>query len=278
MRFGSALAIALWAGTLAAEDFQLSARIPLGPDGDTFGGLSGIHMSPDSTQILVLSDRAQIFRIALSRNEGGRLNGSRIDARYSLDIGSHAGLLDSEGIALVDGDVFISFESPPRILRYQWPPMTPAHVDGVDQLAIHPGNRGIEALAYHPSVGLIAIPERRYDKTPGVPIFAFKAGGWSELARLPQDGLFNPVGADFSPDGTLYILERAFSLLGFRTRIRRMTANGFETVLQTELGEFDNLEGLALQVDETGQLRALLVSDNNFVGVLRQELVEFILR
>ena len=77
-----------------------------------------------------------------------------------------------------------------------------------------------------------------------------------------------PVDADFDAGGALYVLERKFSFFMFQSRVRRLTlgASGIlslETIWQSELGEYDNLEAVAVieGEDNTGSL--LMVSDDN---------------
>ena len=114
------------------------------------------------------------------------------------------------------------------------------------------------------------------------PILRLEDGAWQRAGTLPAQDAFGVVGADFGPDNLLYILERAFSPLGFRSRIRRLSLDGEtpqpETLLTTRLGDFDNLEGIDVWRDPAGSTRITLVSDDNFLRVQRSELVEFVLQ
>ena len=72
-----------------------------------------------------------------------------------------------------------------------------------------------------------------------------------------RDGDFLVVDADFGPDGKLYVLERDFGWLGFRTRVRRFALGpdglGDEvTLLETPFGELDNMEGISVWRDAAG--------------------------
>ncbi len=112
-------------------------------------------------------------------------------------------------------------------------------------------------------------------------LFRFRDGRWDVAGLLPMDGKFLPVGADFGPDGRLYLLERQFfGLGGFASRVRRveLAADGViadETLIQTPPGSFVNLEGIAVWRDAAGVLRLTMVSDDNFMAVLGTEVVEF---
>ena len=89
------------------------------------------------------------------------------------------------------------------------------------------------------------------------------------------------AGADTGPDGRLYVLEREFAKWrGFATRVRSFAygADGLtdeQLVLQTPIGQHDNLEGLAVWQDDTGAIRLTMVSDDNFFVFQRTEFVEY---
>ena len=89
------------------------------------------------------------------------------------------------------------------------------------------------------------------------------------------------VGADFDDKGQLYLLERAVSPLGFRSRIRRFDLNApalGETQLMTSSpGRFDNLEALSVWRDPEGNTRLTLISDDNFLPIQRTQIVEYLL-
>ncbi len=101
------------------------------------------------------------------------------------------------------------------------------------------------------------------------------------IAFLPRRGSFLPTGADIGPDGLLYILERAFTALGFRSRIRRLDpaapGAGVQTLITTPMGLHDNLEGISVWRSNTGATCLTLVSDDNFLAIQTSELVEYAL-
>jgi hypothetical protein len=83
------------------------------------------------------------------------------------------------------------------------------------------------------------------------------------------------VGADFGPDGLFYILERTVSPLGFRSRVQGLDD---QVLLSTLPSKHGNLEGISVWRDSAGQTRVTMVSDNNFLSVLRSEIVEYSLQ
>ena len=92
-----------------------------------------------------------------------------------------------------------------------------------------------------------------------------------------------PVGADFGPDGRFFLLERAFlGAWGFRSRVRVFDIVEDQIVhesvaFETTTSEHDNLEGISVWMDSTGQLRMTMVSDDNFFLLQQTKIVEYAL-
>jgi hypothetical protein len=128
---------------------------------------------------------------------------------------------------------------------------------------------------------LYTLPEVSLRPDGTAPLFRFDGARWDVAALIPADGRFLPVGADFGPDGRLYLLERQFfGLGGFASRVRRIELGeggvvSDETLIETPPGSFANLEGIAVWRDGGGALRLTLISDDNFMAVLGTEVVEF---
>ena len=74
----------------------------------------------------------------------------------------------------------------------------------------------------------------------------------------------------------MYVLERSFNGLAFGSRVRRfgLDGSGGETLVETQTGTRDNLEGIAVWRDETG-LIVTMISDDNFNWFQRTEIVEY---
>lgn len=249
------------------------------------GGFSGLEVSGDGADFVAISDRGQIVSGAF-RREDGRISG--VDTRSAEPLLSRRGTplakpaYDAEGLAMApDGRVFVSFESRHRVWAYDGGqvaaslgPDDPAF-DSVD------GNAGFEALAIDAAGSLYMIPEKSGRLDRAFPIYRFDGRGWVQLpqATLPRSEGFLPVGADFGPDGRLYVLERNFTGLGFRSRVRRLSVEGgpVETVLTSALLRHGNLEGLAVWRDGAGRTRLTMISDDNFNSLQRSEFVEYAL-
>ncbi|KUF10697.1 hypothetical protein AVJ23_11670 [Pseudoponticoccus marisrubri] len=247
------------------------------------GGFSGLEVTEDGTGFTVISDRSGRIT-GRFRRENGTITGIEAGPPAPLTRPDGTPLTgwrgDSEGLATgSDGTAYISFEGDHRVWAYpDFDAATPlARPEAFTRLQ---GNSGFEALAIDAQGRLFAIPERSGALSRPFPVWRYADGRWEQPFTLSRSGNFLPVGADFGPDGALYLLERTFTGLGFRTRIRRFTIDGDrvakeETLLTTPLLRHDNLEGIAVWQDPTGALRLTLVSDDNFRALQRTEFVEY---
>lgn len=255
-------------------------------DDPRFGGLSGLEMAKNGLDFIVLSDRGAITSGQLTRDAGGRITAVSAQPFQLLKAHGAAALkpsrADSEGLALAgDGSLFVSFEGVARVLHYK------VLGGSAQDLPIAPAfrsmklNAALEALAIAPDGTLYTLPERTAQQDQPFPIYRFRNDQWENTLTIPREGSFLPVGADFGPDGRLYLLERDFrGLSGFASRLRRFTVadEGFtdaETLLETPVGLHDNLESVSVWRDTAGHLTASMVSDDNFNLLLRTEIVEY---
>ncbi|MDO5648615.1 esterase-like activity of phytase family protein [Paracoccus sp. (in: a-proteobacteria)] len=253
-----------------------------------FGGFSGIEVTEDGSRFHAVTDRAHLFRGTIARDDTGRITGLTIDDIANLrDIWGHPlppdTRGDSEGIAIGDdGRIWISFEGDHRIVGYDDPHDRAIATPHLPRLPGMDVNTGIEALAIRDGT-LIAIPEGSANAATPFTVLARDGDRWARVAEIRRDDNWLITGADFGPDGWLYVLERDFrGLLGFASRIRRMqlTDDGVqddEILLTTHPMQFDNLEGISVWDDGTG-LRITLISDDNFLRIQRTEIVEYRLR
>jgi hypothetical protein len=173
----------------------------------------------------------------------------------------------------------VSFEGVPLVRRLGPPGEAATLLPAAPAWADLPLNRALEALAVDRAGALYAIPEAP-DEEGAFPVYRLPPGGaqWEVAFAIPRRDGFRVTGADIGPDGRLTVVERHFSGLAFRSRVRRfdLDGGGEATLWTTGPGEFDNLEGVAVWRDASGRygggLRATLVSDDNFL-VLQQTLL-----
>lgn len=275
-------------GTPAVVVDQLGAHVWQASDAD-FGGFSGLEMSDDGARYWALSDRGTIRWGSVERDAQGRIAQLTTAGTARLQ-DSKGGKLqpgylgDAEGLAIdARGRMFVSFEGLDRVARFDDPDQPATPLPKAPPFASLRRNAGLEALAVTPAGDLLVIPEDWAETDPGFPVWRFRDGAWSTAYRLPRDPRWAPVGADVGPDGKLYVLERDFrGLMGFASRVRRyaMTDDALgppELLIQSVPMQYDNLEGIAVWADAQG-IRITLISDDNFLFVQRNELVEFRIR
>ncbi|MEL6450332.1 MAG: esterase-like activity of phytase family protein [Pseudomonadota bacterium] len=263
-RFSVALILA--AGAALSQPLTHIRTIPLGAAAPGFGGLSAIEIRAPG-RALVLSDRGQAFDLVIDRHAG---------TVTATATGQPRPNRDSEGLAWAGDTLYFSYEGPAQVVRADGTAL-PGHPDFA---RLHP-NRSFDALAAAPDGTVYTLPERPSGANAPFPIYAFTGGEWRVAGTLPRAGAFLVAGADMGPDGLLYILERAFSPLGFRTRIRRFDPGTPDApapvLLKTGIGAHDNLEGIALWQSASGATCLTMVSDDNFLSIQRSELVEYAL-
>lgn len=251
-----------------------------------FGGFSGIEVSDDGSSFSAISDRGRYVRGHFQRKketvQGVELSGvgllrDKRGERFSRH------LVDSEGLVdLGNGAFLVSFEGHDRVERFAAPKYHGKPLPVSTTFSKMEDNGAFEALAIDEDGVIYAIPEAPMGSATEATVFSLQKGQWHQSARISRDPRFKPVGADFGPDGRLYLLERAFTGWSFRSRVRRFDVEQGalvnETVLlKTIAGHHDNLEGLAVWQDSRGRIRLTMISDDNFRFVQRTEIVEYVL-
>lgn len=251
---------------------------------DRFGGFSGLELSADGLDFTAVSDRGALVQGRLQRDAGGAITG--VNQATLLPLHDSKGnslsgyLADAEGLAQApDGNLYISFEGYARIARYAGAASAAERLPRPKAFDDLQRNSSFEALAIGPDGALYTLPERSGAQGRPFPVWRFREGAWDQPFALPRTGKWLPVGADFGPDGRLYLLERDFFGIGFLTRVRRFDINagvtGGEVLLQTRTAAHDNLEGIAVWQDAEGAIRLTMISDDNFFWVQRTEFVEY---
>ena len=279
-------------GFLGAYEWSMTDR--------RFGGLSGIEVEPDGTSFVALTDRGSWLRGQFMRGQDEEILGIRAGKLAQLK--SKAGRemtgfpADSEDLSFApDGSVYVSFEGYTRVLRYKALAGNAVNLPIPEAFKKLGRNTSLEAMAVDRYGDVYVVPEelpsskrmRLLIGQPGnpagkdFPLWKFTKGKWTTAGLLPRRGSFLPVSADFGPDHRLYILERRFlGFGGFASRVRSfvVAASGLQderTVMESAPGLHDNLEGLSVWKDRFGRIRLTMVSDDNFLPILRSEVVEY---
>lgn len=266
---------------------RFSSAIEIPKEADWVGGISGLSLSENGRTFYLITDHGTLAKGTIERRNGALdslkfVETKPISNRFG---GPHKRrFADAEGLAVdAGGRIFISFETENRVSVYESFQSPERLTSFTREWRVFPENQGLEALALAPDGALWTIPEFVWENGSEARIYRLIQGGeWKLHTTIPTRNGLRPVGADFGPDGHLYLLERGFLAFGFYSQVRRLTVNDskiikIETVLQTLSGRHGNLEGISVWKDAAGRILITMVSDDNFQSIQRNELVEYVL-
>jgi hypothetical protein len=277
-----ALILSLWPTIGWADALELIGVLEL--ETDSIVGVSGLEVTPDGGSFLAISDRGWWLEGLFTRRgevmtdvEIQRIepiigqDGFAVAARRVGDWS------DAEGLALApDGTAWVAFERWAHVWRFDQVFGTAQWIKDHPTFHDHAENWQLEAAAIAPDGTVYVFSEKPL--VDGFPIYRLGEDNlWTIDGYLPEQDVFAIVGADFSEDGALYLLERKLVVgLWWQNRVRRVRLDGSEDVVlwTGERGEYENLEGISVWRDEIG-LRLTLVSDNNGAANTPTQFVEF---
>lgn len=269
---------------LAAPLLRPVASVILTMDAEAFGGFSSLEVVGNGMSFTATSDRGWLLQGDILRDNGEMTGVSNMVLTPILDTKGVplSGLnSDAEGLAIgAGGELYMSFEGNHRIMRQAavgaLPEFVPKHPDFRGLI----NNSGLEALAVAADGVVFAIPERSGALGRPFPVYRLLENGWDKTWEIPRHGDFLVTGADILGN-QLYVLERELGVLGFSSRVRRFAIGDDlgpeEILITTRTRQFDNLEGMALWQTDEGEIRALMISDDNFRFFQQSQLVEMVL-
>lgn len=262
--------------------------------------LSSIRLRPDGTRFVSVLDTGEWLTGRIARDAAGRLSGlSDVAVSPILMRDGRAGsksASDAEGLALRDGEAFVSFEQRHRIEAYPDPGFERSKpsrdVDFLIPLHELRRNAGIETLVVSPASsplrgGLVAIAESSRDEAGNL-LAAIVDGPRKGQFTVVRHDPYDATDGAFLPDGDLLLLERRFSFVGgMGMRIRRIkgadihpgsVADG-EVLIDVGMNHaIDNMEGIDVVEGADGQPHLILVSDDNGNFLQRNVMLEFRLK
>lgn len=280
-------AAALWlsVGLASAQTLEFVSRYDWNAQVDGFGGFSSLELTRDGKNFITTTDKGMIAEGRILRDDG-RIRG--IDnMRFATLLNPEGAPLrsyrtDAEGLAVTPGGtIYVSFEGTHRVMAYDSFTSPARPLPDLPGASSFQRNSSLEALAIDGAGVLYTMPERSGDLNRPFPVYRFRHGRWDQNLSIQRRGGFLPVGADFGPDGRLYVLERELvGLGGFASRVRsfRLSRNALtdeRELLRTTAGTHDNLEGIAVWATPQGAMRVTMISDDNFRIFQRTEIVEY---
>lgn len=198
---------------------------PAAVAGPRLAELSGLAWDAPSGELLAVSDRGGVFRIALGMQDGRLLSASvrlaaRIGGTDGPKVNAESVVRDGQGrwwvadeaghelLQIDEGGAVLGRERLPGRLR--------------DPAALGEANSGIEALAWHPRHGRLFVPQRPLrDDPPELHLIHADDGRRFALradARAPS----RIKAADTPVEGELLLLEKLKTADGDRFQLRRL--------------------------------------------------------
>lgn len=261
------------------------------------GGVSAIRFRPNGRDFLAVLDTGKWMTGAIERDGEGRLSGlAQVSVTPMLGADGHPASrksdMDCEGLALREGQVLVSCERRHRIDVYPHPGFQAARPMSVEMIIPRRelrANGGIETVAVSPLEGplrgaAIAIAEKSIDEAGNL-FAAVLDGPRKGIFKVARDIPWDVTDGAFLPDGDLLLLERRFSYTGgLGMRIRRIAGDAIragalvdgDVLLDAGMGaEIDNMEGIDVVAGPDGEIRIIVVSDDNKSFLQRNLMLEF---
>lgn len=278
--------------------FEFLGGIEMSSTNALLGAISSIRFRPDRTSFVAVMDTGHWVEGKINRDAKGRLSGvgdltvtSMMDANGRSEQVKQ--LMDSEGLALRDGQALVSYEQVHRVDVYPDPGFAQSRPVKslpilIPQKALR-GNRGLETVVVSPkdgplAGGVVVVAELSFDKADHL-LAAVLDGPRKGIFGIVQKDPFAVTDGAFLPNGDLLLLERRFSFAeGIGMEIRRIKADDIkpgavvdgEVLLQADMGnQIDNMEGLDVVVQPDGEIRIIVVSDDNHSILERNLMLEF---
>lgn len=259
--------------------------------------LSSIRFRPDGTHFISVLDTGEWLTGQIMRDASGRLSGlSDVAVSPILMRDGRAGsksASDAEGLALQDGEAFVSFEQQHRVDAYPDPGFETAKPSRNVNFLIPRHelrrNAGIETLVASPASsplagGLVAIAESSRDAAGNL-LAAIVDGPLKGQFTVVRHDPYDATDGAFLPDGDLLLLERRFSFIGgMGMKVRRIKGADIRpgAVVDGEVlidvgadHAIDNMEGIDVVAGPDGRSHLIVISDDNGLFLQRNLMLEF---
>ena len=262
------------------------------------GAVSAIRFRDDHENFVAVLDTGHWLTGRVERDAEGKLSGlADLKVRSMFNsAGQDENVkyqMDSEGLAIGEGELFVSYEVFHRIDAYPDPGFmeaTPSHSLPLPfPRSEMRSNRGMEALAMSPEAGplgatLVTVTERSLDADGNV-LAAVLDGPLKGTFAVKRNDPWDITDGAFLPNGDLLLLERRFRLSdGVGMRIRRIDGAKIrpgavvdgEVLIDVDLShQIDNMEGLDVVKMAEDDIRLIVVSDDNHSILQRNLMLEF---
>ena len=268
------------------------------PD-NAFGGISGLHVEPDGSHFVAVTDRGSWLRGRIVYQDGKPAGIA--DAELAPILGQNGkplaahGWFDAESLTELDGKFYVGIERVEQIVRFDYR-KSGLRARG-EPIKVPPDfktfvfNKSLECLAAGPkgsalAGNLIVVTEHSPDAAGNHRAFLIKGGQVARFSVKRSDD-FDISDCTVLPPGDLLLLERRFSVArGVAMRIRRVPLAAIKPdalvdgapLIEADLAyQVDNMEGISVHRNARGETVLTLVSDDNFSVIQRNLLLQFTL-
>jgi hypothetical protein len=266
---------------------------------EPFGGISALHMEPDGSHFLSVTDNGSWLRGRIVYEDGKPVGIA--DAEMAPMLGLDGKPLaarhwyDAESLAELDGQFYVGIERVEKIVRFDYRRYGLAArgepIKVPDDFHTFTYNKSLECLAAAPKGSplagqLIVVTEHSLDAQGNHRSYLLDGERVARFSVKRSDD-FDVSDCTILAPADLLLLERSFSpLRGLAMRIRRIplglikpdTAVDGKPLIVADLAyQIDNMEGIAVHTNAAGETILTLVSDDNFSVLQRNLLLQFAL-
>jgi hypothetical protein len=277
-------------------DLEFRGGLELSSRHTAFGGISAIHVEPDGSRFIAVTDRGSWLRGRIIYRDGKPVGIS--DAEMAPVLGADGrplaarGWYDVESLTERDGILYIGIERAEQIVRFDYRRdglrARGQPIDVPVDFKTFTFNKSLECLAAPPQgtlVGaLIVVTEHSLDSAGNLRSFVLGTDQVTRFGVKRTDDFDVSDCTLLSPDEML-LLERRYSpARGIALRIRRIplanikadTVLDGRSMIEADLAfQIDNMEGIAVHRNSAGEAIVTLVSDDNFSIIQRNLLLQF---
>jgi hypothetical protein len=268
---------------------ELSSRHP------AFGGISALHVEPDSNRFIAATDRGSWVRGRIVYRDGKPAAVADAEVAPILGVDGRPlaarGWFDVESLAERDGILYVGIERAEQIVRFDYRRdglrARGQPIDVPADFKTFTFNKSLECLAAPQGAlagRLIVVTEHSLDSAGNLRSFVLGADQVTRFGVRRSDDFDVSDCTVLSQDELLLLERRATPARGIAIRIRRIPIADIKegavvdgrSMFDADLAfQIDNMEGIGVHRNSAGETIVTLVSDDNFSIIQRNLLLQF---
>ena len=268
---------------------ELSSRHP------AFGGISALHVEPDSNRFIAATDRGSWVRGRIVYRDGKPAAVADAEVAPILGVDGRPlaarGWFDVESLAERDGILYVGIERAEQIVRFDYRRdglrARGQPIDVPADFKTFTFNKSLECLAAPQGAlagRLIVVTEHSLDSAGNLRSFVLGADQVTRFGVRRSDDFDVSDCTVLSQDELLLLERRASPARGIAIRIRRIPIADIKegavvdgrSMFDADLAfQIDNMEGIGVHRNSAGETIVTLVSDDNFSIIQRNLLLQF---